>query len=217
MFQASGSSILQSGLKAGRASLTGALLHQNVTLKLLTTNLLSPVYNLKRYQSQLSQLENDAKSTTSTDNKPSKINKHQKETIENVITENRKYKPPVDLAFKGSYKEDYQKIIKYTLVPLSLVPFYTSYTGMTLYPIFDATLSSLFLWYLHYGFSSLIIDKIPKEKYSKTHKVSMWSLYTATFLSLCGIYQLETENNGFVNLITRIWNDDESNIYIFGK
>ena len=40
MFQASGSSILQSGLKAGRASLTGALLHQNVTLKLLTTNLL---------------------------------------------------------------------------------------------------------------------------------------------------------------------------------
>ncbi|KAK5780188.1 hypothetical protein RI543_002732 [Arxiozyma heterogenica] len=217
MFQVVKYSILKNGLEVSRTSLTRALIHQNIILKSSTTKLLPFGYTLKRYQSQLSQLKNDTKHIASTDTKRSEINKCQNENIENVTIKDKKYKPPVDLAFNGSYQEDYQRIIRYTLIPLSLVPFYTSYAGITLHPIFDITLSSLCLWYLHYGFAGLIINKIPKEKYSKTHKVSMWSLYTATFLSLCGLYQLETENNGMVNLITRIWNDDESHIYIFGK
>lgn len=209
--------IIQNCLKAGRNSLTGALLHQNTILTSPTTNVLSLGYTLKRYQSKLSQIKNDTGTVTLTDNRLSEKNKLHNDKNENITPEDKKYKPPVDPAFMGSYQEDYQRIIKYTLIPLTLVPFYTSYAGMTLNPIFDVSLSSLYLWYLHYGFSSLIISKIPKRKYPRANKMSMWSLYTATFLSLCGIYQLETENNGLVNLITRIWNDDESNIYVFGR
>ncbi|CAL9737379.1 mitochondrial import inner membrane translocase subunit Tim18p [Monosporozyma servazzii] len=150
----------------------------------------------------------------------SKLNTAEPKSInesDNRITKDGKYKPPINTSFEGTFKGDYQRIIKYTLIPLSAIPFYTSYAGIALHPMIDTTIAVSFLWYAHYGFSSLIIDKIPKDKYSKGHRATMWTLYTSTFLGMCGIYELETENNGVVDLITRIWNDDESNIYIFGK
>lgn len=167
-------------------------------------------HDTRRYQSQIS-------------NKVSKSDKielakgEKLEGTEVIPLQEKKFKAPINLAFKGSHRGDYERILRYTLIPLSLIPFYTSYTNVALHPLIDATIAVSFLWYCHYGFSSLIIEKIPKGKYTKTHNVSMWSLYTATLLSMCGIYELETENNGIVDLIKGIWNDDENNIYIFGK
>lgn len=228
-----GTIFLQGYLKPTKTILTQRSLLSSFALR-STKESSSIGYTLRRYQSELvgSKIESksiEIKKTEQAENKtePKSTEPKPAETSttdgkpmdqsDNRITKDGKYKPPVNTAFKGTYKGDYERIIKYTLIPLTAIPFYTSYAGIALHPMIDATIAVSFLWYCHYGFSSLIIDKIPKDKYSKTHKVSMWSLYTATFLSMCGIYELETENNGVVDLIKGLWNDDESNIYVFGK
>lgn len=236
MFKA-GSTLLQGSLKPTRAILTPKGLVSSYALRStsMTSSLLR--FNLIRYQSQLvdNKIETkpieakpieakpieakqvETKSVEANPSQPDAAEPKSINDIDNRITKNGNYKPPVNMSFKGTFKGDYQRIIKYTLLPLSAIPFYTSYAGIALHPMIDTTIAVAFLWYAHYGFSSLIIDKIPKDKYSKSHRASMWTLYTSTFLGMCGIYELETENNGVVNLITRIWNDDESNIYVFGK
>ena len=237
-----GSIFLQGSLKPARTILTQNNLVSSFTLRSTSTTLSSVGYNLRRYQSHLADNKIETKpietkpieakpvetkpvETKQEETKPvevsgSKLNTAKTKSInesDNRITKDGKYKPPINTSFEGTFKGDYQRIIKYTLIPLSAIPFYTSYAGIALHPMIDTTIAVSFLWYAHYGFSSLILDKIPKDKYSKGHRATMWTLYTSTFLGMCGIYELETENNGVVDLITRIWNDDESNIYIFGK
>lgn len=138
-----------------------------------------------------------------------------KNCIQNKTSD--KLKPPVPSSFEGSFQTEYERITKFALIPLTIVPFYASFTGVSLYPLLDGSISSLFLIYSHYGFTSLIIDYVPKKKYPKLHKTSLWSLYLASFLGMCGIYELETENNGVIDLIKRLWNYDERNLYVFGR
>ncbi|QHS76380.1 Tim18p [Saccharomyces paradoxus] len=127
------------------------------------------------------------------------------------------YKPPEFSQFEGSYQKDYERIAKYTLIPLTMVPFYASFTGGVINPLLDASLSSVFLIYLQYGFTSCIIDYIPKEKYPRWHKLALYSLYGGSMLSLYGIYELETKDNGFVDLIRKLWNENDDHLYIFGR
>ncbi|AJT78560.1 CCQ_1a_G0051320.mRNA.1.CDS.1 [Saccharomyces cerevisiae] len=127
------------------------------------------------------------------------------------------FKPPEFSQFKDSYQKDYERIAKYTLIPLTMVPFYASFTGGVINPLLDASLSSIFLIYLQYGFTSCIIDYIPKEKYPRWHKLALYCLYGGSMLSLYGIYELETKNNGFVDLVKKLWNENDDHLYIFGR
>ncbi|CAI2030917.1 hypothetical protein SEUBUCD646_0H03260 [Saccharomyces eubayanus] len=127
------------------------------------------------------------------------------------------FKPPETSQYEGSYQRDYERIAKYSLIPLTIVPFYASLTGGVMYPLLDASLSSVFLIYLQYGFTSCIIDYIPKEKYPRWHKLALYSLYGGSMLSLYGIYELETKDNGFVDLIKKLWNPNDDHLYIFGR
>lgn len=129
----------------------------------------------------------------------------------------KKFKPPQSVEIEGSYQNDYERVLKYSLLPLTMIPFYTSYMNISLNPLIDMTIATTFLFYSYYGFKSLIIKSLPKEKYPKSNLISRWTLYSTTLLAFCGIYELETENNGFVDLIKRLWNYDEGDLYIFGK
>ncbi|EJS41611.1 tim18p [Saccharomyces arboricola H-6] len=127
------------------------------------------------------------------------------------------FKPPEFSQYEGSYQSDYERIAKYSLIPLTIVPFYASFTGGVMNPLLDASLSSIFLLYLQYGFKSCIIDYIPKDKYPRWHKLAIYSLYGGSMLSLYGIYELETKDNGFVDLVKKLWNQNDDHLYIFGR
>ena len=127
-----------------------------------------------------------------------------------------KFKPP-KMVFEHEYQREYQKIIGYSLIPLSLIPFYTTYAGIPLDPLLDTTLATMLLAYVHYGFSSLIDTAVPKSERPRLNKFCKWNLYGATILGLCGIYELETENNGFVDLVQKVWRDEEREAFVFGR
>lgn len=125
--------------------------------------------------------------------------------------------PPESSRYEDSYQKDYERIAKYSLIPLTMVPFYASFVGGVMSPLLDASLSSTFLIYLQYGFTSCIIDYIPKEKYPRWHKLALYSLYGGSTLALYGIYELETKDNGFVDLVKKLWNENDDHLYIFGR
>ena len=127
-----------------------------------------------------------------------------------------KFKPP-KMVFEHEYQREYQKIVGYSLIPLSLIPFYTTYAGIPLDPLLDMTLATMLLTYVHYGFSSLIATTVPKSERPRLNKFCKWNLYGATILGLCGIYELETENNGLVDLIQKAWRDEEREAFVFGR
>ena len=97
-----------------------------------------------------------------------------------------KFKPP-KMVFEHEYQREYQKIVGYSLIPLSLIPFYTTYAGIPLDPLLDTTLATMLLAYVHYGFSSLIATAVPKSERPRLNKFCKWNLYGATILGLCGI------------------------------
>ncbi|KAL3229223.1 Succinate dehydrogenase [ubiquinone] cytochrome b small subunit, mitochondrial [Nakaseomyces bracarensis] len=114
---------------------------------------------------------------------------------------------------ENSFQNDYHKYVNYTLVPLTLVTYGSVvYTGVV-HPLLDTTLSTLFLVSTHYHFTSCILDFIPKEKFKKLHKLALYLLYSATGFGLFGIYEMETEGNGFVDLLRRLWSEDDSQLF----
>ncbi|CAI4036582.1 hypothetical protein SMKI_15G4300 [Saccharomyces mikatae IFO 1815] len=147
------------------------------------------------------------------ENKTNNIANETKEPSSSV----QMFKPPESSHFEDSYQKDYERIARYSLIPLTMVPFYASFTGGVMNPLLDASLSSIFLIYLQYGFTSCIIDYIPKEKYPRWHKLALYTLYGGSMLSLYGIYELETKENGFVDLVRKLWNENDDHLYIFGR
>ncbi|AQZ16357.1 TIM18 (YOR297C) [Zygosaccharomyces parabailii] len=132
-------------------------------------------------------------------------------------TVNDAYKPPLDDPSEGSYHWDYERILAVSLLPLVTVPLYIGITGGVVPPLLDVSLSAALLFHVHYGLTSCIIDYIPKRKFGVWHKLAIYSLYTGTAVGLYGIYQMEVENNGLVDLVGRLWTGDHSNVKIFGR
>lgn len=125
---------------------------------------------------------------------------------------------PVEIDyFHGSYHWDYERITAVMLVPLTLVPMYGALSSGTLYPLLDAMLCSVLLIHSQLGITSCIIDYIPKRKFGIWHKLAMGMLYTGSAVGLYGVYELETSNNGLVDLIGRLWKEDESGLTIFSR
>ncbi|CAR26772.1 ZYRO0C01056p [Zygosaccharomyces rouxii] len=132
-------------------------------------------------------------------------------------TVNDAFKPPVQDPSEGSFHWDYERIAAVSLLPLVTVPLYIGITGGIVPPILDASLCSILLIHVQYGLTSCIIDYIPMRKFRIWHNLAMYLLYGGTAVGLYGVYQLETENNGIVDLIRRLWTGDDSNVYIFNR
>lgn len=103
--------------------------------------------------------------------------------------------------FHGSYHWTYERILAMSLIPLSVTPFASNVD----YPVLDALLSTCILVHAHIGFTSCIIDYIPKRVYGIWHKFARYLLTFGTSVGLYGIYEMETSDAGLTNLIKKIW------------
>lgn len=130
---------------------------------------------------------------------------------------NDAYKPPEPNHFHGSYHWDYERITAVSLIPLTTIPLYTSLSGGVVHPLLDASLCVMLILHAHYGFMSCIIDYIPKRKFGLWHDMARYLLYGGSALAFYGVYELETNNNGIVDLIANLWGEDDSNVYMFGR
>lgn len=191
----------------------GTTLQRMLYLRSTTTALSTSLTIGRRYQSTIKSKDQDIVPPSKADQVTPKTEVHQPK----VPSKPGYFLPPNDPGLAGKFQEDYEKIAKYTLLPLTMLPFCTSYAGIPFHPMLDAALGSVFLMYTHYGFSSLIYQYLPKEKFPRWSKVSLWSLYSSTCLAFYGLYEIETESNGIVDLIKKLWNYDESNVFIFGR
>ncbi|CCH42261.1 succinate dehydrogenase (ubiquinone) membrane anchor subunit [Wickerhamomyces ciferrii] len=103
--------------------------------------------------------------------------------------------------FHGSYHWSYERLLAVALVPLATTPFISQVD----FPILDALLATSVLVHSHIGFTSCIIDYIPKRVYGIWHKFARYLLTLGTTVGLYGIYQMETTDVGLTNLIKKIW------------
>lgn len=134
-----------------------------------------------------------------------------------VGTPNDSFKPPEPDHFHGSYHWDYERITAASLLPLTTIPLYITLTGGAVPPLLDAALGAVLLLHVQQGITSCIIDYIPKRKFGIWHDFARYLLYGGSALGLYGVYELETSNNGIVDLLVKILKEDESHLYFSGS
>ncbi|SCU85147.1 LAFA_0D14114g1_1 [Lachancea sp. 'fantastica'] len=125
-------------------------------------------------------------------------------------------KPEIDY-FHGSYHWDYERITAVALLPLTMVPMYWAMTGSSVHPMIDTALCCTLLIHVQLGLTSCIVDYIPKRKFGIWHQAALLSLYAGTAVGLYGVYELETKNNGFVDLVHKLWKDEEEELTIYSR
>ncbi|ODV94823.1 hypothetical protein PACTADRAFT_76429 [Pachysolen tannophilus NRRL Y-2460] len=114
---------------------------------------------------------------------------------------NDPFVPPAADHVHGSYHWTYDRLMTVAMIPLSMTPFISGIA----HPIIDAGLCSLLLLHCKAGFESCIVDYIPKRVYGIWHNIAMRLLQLGSWISLYGIYVLETESNGMFEFISSIW------------
>lgn len=130
---------------------------------------------------------------------------------------NEAFKPPEPDHFHGSYHWDYERITAASLLPLTTIPLYIAMTGGVVPPLLDASLCLMLIVHVQYGFMSCITDYIPKRKFGIWHDMARYLLYGGSAFALYGVYDLETSNNGIVDLLSKAWSKDDSASSIFGN
>lgn len=118
-----------------------------------------------------------------------------------VGTVNDPVKTPPPSPVHGSYHWTFERIITLGLVPLAVLPLATG----ELTPVFDAVLGGLIVVHSNMGMESVITDYFPKRKFPKGHGVLKGLLYTGSVATLYGVYKLETEGDGIVGSVKKIW------------
>ncbi|SGZ56514.1 CIC11C00000001206 [Sungouiella intermedia] len=114
---------------------------------------------------------------------------------------NDAYKIPLVSPYEGNYHWTYERILAIGLVPLTAFPFALGYE----FPMVDTAFCLTVLFHAHSGFKSCIIDYIPLRVYGFWHHAASKLLSLGTFVSMYGIYVLETTENGLFDLIARLW------------
>lgn len=118
-----------------------------------------------------------------------------------VGTVNDAYKIPLVSFYEGSYHWLYERLLSMGLVPMVAFPFVFG----PHYPMVDTAFCLMVLFHSHCGLKSCIIDYIPERVYGVWHKMAGALLSLGSFVSMYGIYVLETSGNGLFDLLTKIW------------
>ncbi|KAL6941482.1 hypothetical protein ACO0RG_002614 [Hanseniaspora osmophila] len=110
--------------------------------------------------------------------------------------------PPKSDKMHGGIHWDFEKILSIGLVPLcgaSLA------SGGDISGVADTLLSGILLAHVWVGFQSCIIDYIPARVYGKNHNYAMYLLSLGSLVSVYGIYELETKENGLIGVVKKLW------------
>lgn len=118
-----------------------------------------------------------------------------------VGTVNEAVKLPEPNKVHGSYHWSFERIVAASIVPLTILPF-----ANTMTPVLDAVFGSLLIVHSHIGLESCIVDYIPKRKFKKLHRASIYALWGGSALALYGLYEFETNDVGITETIRKVWN-----------
>ncbi|OBA28510.1 hypothetical protein HANVADRAFT_51410 [Hanseniaspora valbyensis NRRL Y-1626] len=112
--------------------------------------------------------------------------------------------PPHVDKMHASYHWDFEKVVSVGLIPLVSMALINNGSISTLV---DISLCYTLLMHCYVGFQSCIIDYIPKRVYGVWHNRAMYMLTLGTFLSVIGIYDMNTneKNSGSAGLVSKLW------------
>ena len=113
------------------------------------------------------------------------------------------YMPPENKT-QGSYHWIVERGLSFAVLPLTAVPLVTVGPVST---FIDTFLSLVLLGHCHIGFQSCIIDYISERVYGKVHYYAMYLLSLGSFLSLIGIYKLESQEAGLIGSLKSLWDN----------
>ncbi|KAM9938404.1 hypothetical protein OXX80_002103 [Metschnikowia pulcherrima] len=118
-----------------------------------------------------------------------------------VGTVNEAYEIPLVSPYESSYHWTYERILAAGLVPMAAFPFVMGVD----FPYVDTAFCLAVLFHAHCGIKSCIIDYIPERVYGFWHKAACKLLSLGSFVSMYGIYLIETSENGLFDLISKLW------------
>ncbi|CAI4046597.1 hypothetical protein N7582_003850 [Saccharomyces uvarum] len=114
------------------------------------------------------------------------------------------YMPP-ESRTHGSYHWIVERGLSLMVLPLIMVPLVTTGPIST---FTDTFLSLVLLGHCHIGFQSCIIDYVSERVYGKVHHYAMYLLSLGSFLSLVGIYKLESQGAGLIGSLKSLWESE---------
>ncbi|CAI4046270.1 hypothetical protein SKDZ_12G2030 [Saccharomyces kudriavzevii ZP591] len=113
------------------------------------------------------------------------------------------YMPPESKSH-GSYHWIAERGLSLAVLPLIAIPMVTTGPIST---FTDTFLSLVLLGHCHIGFQSCIIDYVSERVYGKVHHYAMYLLSLGSFISLVGIYKLESQGVGLVGSLKSLWDN----------
>lgn len=117
-----------------------------------------------------------------------------------VGTVNDAYEIPLVSPYESNYHWTYERMLAMGLVPMAAFPFFMGVE----FPYVDTAFCLSILFHAHCGIKSCIIDYIPERVYGFWHKAACNLLTFGSFVSMYGIYVLETAENGLFDFISRL-------------
>ncbi|PWN36642.1 uncharacterized protein FA14DRAFT_169617 [Meira miltonrushii] len=119
--------------------------------------------------------------------------------IKGTVNEPTTFPPPHPT--HGSYHWAFERAISVALVPLIAVGAVKHGAS----GILDATLALTLVLHSHIGFTASLDDYLHPRKFPKAGPFASWTLRAATVATLAGIYEFQTNDVGFTELISRVW------------
>jgi succinate dehydrogenase (ubiquinone) membrane anchor subunit len=99
----------------------------------------------------------------------------------------------------GSYHWIYERVL--SVASLGLIGAAVSFPSH----LVDFAIGVVFPLHCHLGFSSIIIDYLPKRKFPLIYPMAMALLYAGTLGTMYGLYQYNTKDVGICEGMARLW------------
>ncbi|KAK0531014.1 membrane anchor subunit of succinate dehydrogenase, Sdh4 [Tilletia horrida] len=122
-----------------------------------------------------------------------------KSYIEGTVNEPTKFPPPSPS--HGSYHWTLERSLSIALVPLIAAG--AAKHGAS--GVIDGALALSLVVHSHIGFDACLQDYLHKRKYPVAGPIGTWALRVATVGTLVGIYEFQTNDVGFTELIAKLW------------
>ncbi|KAE8211690.1 hypothetical protein CF327_g4595 [Tilletia walkeri] len=122
-----------------------------------------------------------------------------KSYIEGTVNEPTTFPPPSPS--HGSYHWTLERTLSIALVPLIAAGAVKHGAS----GILDGAIGLSLVVHSHIGFDACLQDYLHKRKYPIAGPIGVWALRAATVGTLVGIYEFQTNDVGFTELIAKVW------------
>ncbi|UZJ57399.1 hypothetical protein CBS101457_006719 [Exobasidium rhododendri] len=101
----------------------------------------------------------------------------------------------------GSYHWAFERAVSVALIPL----FAAGAVKHGASGVLDASIALTLVIHSHIGFTASLDDYLHKRKFPIAGPLASWTLKAATLATLAGLYEFQTNDVGFTELISRVW------------